>query len=213
MNPSKKITIILVDDHQMLRDGLRNLIEQKANLQILGEASNGREAIKLCAKLNPDVVITDVSMPNLNGIESAKQILKGNPEIKIIGLSMHANRKFVQAMFQAGGYGYLLKDGDVSELITAITTVMQNRKYLSKNINQDYLHSLNEEDDINKISSRETEVLQLLTEGKSSKEIAELLFLSPKTVDVHRNNLMKKLELYTIPELTKYAIREGLTTL
>ncbi|MGY8910425.1 MAG: LuxR C-terminal-related transcriptional regulator, partial [Flavobacteriales bacterium] len=129
------------------------------------------------------------------------------------GLSMHANRKFVQAMFKAGGYGYLLKDGDANELITAITTVMQNRKFLSKNINQDYLHSLNDEEDLNKISSRETEVLQLLTEGKSSKEIAELLFLSPKTVDVHRNNLMKKLELYTIPELTKYAIREGLTTL
>ena len=213
MDPSKKVNIILVDDHQMLRDGLRNLIEQKANLQIIGEASNGREAIKLCAKLIPDVVITDVSMPNLNGIESAKQIIKENPEIKIIGLSMHANRKFVQSMFKAGGYGYLLKDGDVNELITAITTVMQNRKYLSKNINQDYLHSLNNDEDSKQISSRETEVLQLLTEGKSSKEIAELLFLSPKTVDVHRNNLMKKLELYTIPELTKYAIREGLTTL
>ncbi|WP_026776730.1 response regulator transcription factor [Polaribacter sp. Hel_I_88] len=213
MNSSRKINIILVDDHQMLRDGLRNLIEQKANLQILAEASNGREAIKLCAKLNPDVVITDISMPSLNGVEAAKQILKDNPEIKIIGLSMHANRKFVQAMFQAGGYGYLLKDGDVNELITAITTVMQNRKYLSKNINQDYLYSLNEDEDLKKISSRETEVLQLLAEGKSSKEIGEVLFLSSKTVDVHRNNLMKKLDLHTIPELTKFAIREGLTSL
>tara|TARA_R110002072_G_scaffold47489_2_gene130634 strand:+ start:271 stop:912 length:642 start_codon:yes stop_codon:yes gene_type:complete len=213
MNSSRKINIILVDDHQMLRDGLRNLIEQKANLQILAEASNGREAIKLCAKLNPDVVITDISMPSLNGVEAAKQILKDNPEIKIIGLSMHANRKFVQAMFQAGGYGYLLKDGDVNELITAITTVMQNRKYLSKNINQDYLHSLHEDEDLKKISSRETEVLQLLAEGKSSKEIGEVLFLSSKTVDVHRNNLMKKLDLHTIPELTKFAIREGLTSL
>lgn len=213
MNSPRKVNIILVDDHQMLRDGLRNLIEQKANLQILAEASDGREAIKLCAKLNPDVVITDISMPSLNGVEAAKQILKDNPEIKIIGLSMHANRKFVQAMFQAGGYGYLLKDGDVNELITAITTVMQNRKYLSKNINQDYLLSLNDEEDIKKISTRETEVLQLLAEGKSSKEIGEVLFLSSKTVDVHRNNLMKKLDLYTIPELTKYAIREGLTSL
>lgn len=213
MSPLKKINIVLVDDHQMLRDGLRNLIEQRADFQILGEASDGREAIKLCTKLQPDVVITDVAMPSLNGIESAKQILKENPNIKIIGLSMHANRKFVQAMFKAGGYGYLLKDGDVNELITAITTVMENRKYLSKNINQDYLNSLNETEDLNKISSRETEVLQLLTEGKSSKEIGELLFLSPKTVDVHRNNLMKKLELYTIPELTKFAIREGLTSL
>jgi DNA-binding NarL/FixJ family response regulator len=213
MNSPRKVNIILVDDHQMLRDGLRNLIEQKANLQILAEASDGREAIKLCAKLNPDVVITDISMPSLNGVEATKQILKDNPEIKIIGLSMHANRKFVQAMFQAGGYGYLLKDGDVNELITAITTVMQNRKYLSKKINQDYLLSLNDEEDIKKISTRETEVLQLLAEGKSSKEIGEVLFLSSKTIDVHRNNLMKKLDLYTIPELTKYAIREGLTSL
>lgn len=213
MNSPRKINIILVDDHQMLRDGLRNLIEQKANLQILAEASDGREAIKLCAKLNPDVVITDISMPSLNGVEAAKQILKCNPEIKIIGLSMHANRKFVQAMFQAGGYGYLLKDGDVNELLTAITTVMQNRKYLSKNINQDYLLSLRDDEDFKKISSRETEVLQLLAEGKSSKEIGEVLFLSSKTVDVHRNNVMKKLDLHTIPELTKYAIREGLTSL
>jgi len=213
MNSPRKINIILVDDHQILRDGLRNLIEQKANLQILGEASNGREAIKLCAKLKPDVVITDISMPSLNGIEAAKQILKENPEIKIIGLSMHANRKFVQAMFSAGGYGYLLKDGDVNELITAITTVMQNRKYLSKNINQDYLLFLNDDENLKKISSRETEVLQLIAEGKSSKEIGEVLFLSSKTVDVHRNNLMKKLDLHTIPELTKYAIREGLTFL
>lgn len=213
MNPPKDINIVLVDDHQMLRDGLKNLIQEKSNMHIVGEASDGREAIKLCAKLTPDVVITDISMQGLNGIEATRQILKEQPEIKIIGLSMHANKKYIQAMFQAGGFGYLLKDGDASELITAITTVMENRKYLSKNINQEYLRPLNDESDQKKLSSRETEVLQLIAEGNSSKEIGELLFLSSKTVDVHRNNLMKKLDLHTIPELTKYAIREGLTSL
>jgi DNA-binding NarL/FixJ family response regulator len=214
VNLLEKIKIVLVDDHQMLRDGLKNIIQKKSNLEIVGEASNGREAIKICANLKPDVVITDISMEGLNGIEAAKQILKEYPNTKIIGLSMHANKKFIQGVFKAGGYGYLLKDGDSSELITAITSVMHNKKYLSKNINPQYLSGLDDDDSSNKIlSSRETEVLQLIAEGKSSKEIGELLFLSSKTVDVHRNNLMKKLELHTIPELTKYAIREGLTTL
>ncbi len=213
MNSPSKINIVLVDDHQMLRDGLKTIILQKSNFHIIGEASNGRDAIKLCVKLKPDVVVTDISMEGLNGIEATKQIIKENPQIKIIGLSMHANKKFIQGMFKAGGYGYLLKDGDSGELITAITTVMQNRKYLSKKINPDYLKLLNDDSDHKKLSSRETEVLQLIAEGNSSKQIGEVLFLSSKTVDVHRNNLMKKLDLYTIPELTKYAIREGLTTL
>ena len=209
----RNINIVLVDDHQILRDGLKNLIQQKANMHVVGEASDGREAIKQCKKLTPDVVVTDISMPGLNGIEATKQILKNQPEIKIIGLSMHANKKFIQAMFNAGGYAYLLKDGDSNELITAITTVMQQKKYLSKNINQEYLLFLKDTSDLKKLSPRETEVLQLIAEGKSSKEIGELLFLSSKTIDVHRNNLMKKLDLFTIPELTKYAIREGITSL
>lgn len=215
MNVLKKINIVLVDDHQILRDGLRSLIEQKSNLHIVGEAADGKSAIKLCAKLLPDVVITDIAMVGLNGIEASRQIHKNHPNIKIIGLSMHANKKFIQGMFKAGAFAYLLKDGDTDELISAITTVMQNKKYLSKNINQEYLAFLHEDHVVHekKISSRETEVLQLLAEGNTSKEIGELLFLSPKTVDVHRNNLMKKLDLFTIPDLTKYANREGLTSL
>lgn len=214
MNATKRnINIVLVDDHQILRDGLKNLIQQKANMHVVGEASDGREAIKVCEKLTPDVVVTDISMPGLNGIEATKQILKNQPEIKVIGLSMHANKKFIQAMFNAGGYAYLLKDGDSNELITAITTVMQQKKYLSKNINQEYLLFLKDTSDLKKLSPRETEVLQLIAEGKSSKEIGELLFLSSKTIDVHRTNLMKKLDLFTIPELTKHAIREGITSL
>ncbi|WP_339659630.1 response regulator transcription factor [uncultured Polaribacter sp.] len=211
----KNIKIILVDDHKLLRDGLRNIIEQRSNMQIIGEASDGREGIKICSKLLPDVVVMDVAMPGLNGIEAAKQIHKAFPDIKIIGLSMHSTKQFIQGMFKAGAYGYLLKDGDSDELITAITTVMENKKYLSKDINQEFLTLLKSGKVIEKakLSSREKEVLQLIAEGKSSKETGDILFLSPKTVDVHRNNIMKKIDLHTIPELTKYAIQEGLTSL
>lgn len=210
-----EIKILLVDDHQLLRDGLRNIIEQKAHMHIIGEASDGREAIKLASKLLPNIIIMDVAMPGLNGIEAAKQIHKIHSDIKIIGLSMHSGKQFIQGMFKAGAFGYLLKDGDADELIIAITTVTENKKYLSKDINQEYLTLLKKGEDLEKgvLSSREKEVLQLIAEGKSSKEIGEILFLSPKTVDVHRNNIMKKIELHTIPELTKYAIQKGLTTL
>lgn len=210
-----EIKIILVDDHKLLRDGLRNIIEQRSNMHIIGEASDGREAIKICSKLSPNVLVIDVAMPGLNGIEAATQIHKKHPDIKIIGLSMHSGKQFIQGMFKAGAFGYLLKDGDSDELITAITTVMKNKKYLSKDINQEFLSLLRKGENLVKapLSSREKEVLQLIAEGKSSKEIGEILFLSPKTVDVHRNNIMKKIDLYTIPELTKYAIQKGLTTL
>jgi DNA-binding NarL/FixJ family response regulator len=215
MSYLKDIKIVLVDDHKLLRDGLRNIIEQRSNMHIIGEASDGREAIRICPKLLPNVVVMDVAMPGLNGIEATRQIHKNNPEIKIIGLSMHSSKQFIQSMFKAGAFAYLLKDGDSDELITAICTVMQNKKYLSNDINQEFLLVLKEPKGIEKtqLSSREKEVLQLIAEGRSSKEIGEILFLSPKTVDVHRNNIMKKLDLFTIPELTKYAIQEGLTSL
>jgi DNA-binding NarL/FixJ family response regulator len=215
MKNTNEINIILVDDHKLLRAGLKNIIEQRSNMHIIGEASDGREAIKICSKLLPDVLVIDVAMPGLNGIEAAKQIQKNNPNIKIIGLSMHSSKQFIQGMFKAGAFGYLLKDGDADELIIAITTVMENKKYLSKDINQEFLTLLRNGETIEKVklSTREKEVLQLIAEGKSSKEIGEILFLSPKTIDVHRNNIMKKIDLHTIPELTKYAIQKGLTTL
>jgi DNA-binding NarL/FixJ family response regulator len=211
----KKIKIILVDDHKLLRDGLRNIIEQRANMHIIGEASDGREAIKICSKLVPDVLVMDIAMPGLNGIEAAIQIHKSNPKIKIIGLSMHSTKQFIQGMFRAGAFGYLLKDGDADELITAITTVMLNKRYLSKDIDQDFLNLLKKGENLEgkELSHREKEVLQLIAEGNSSKRIGDILFLSPKTVDVHRNNIMKKTDLHSIPELTKYAIQKGLTTL
>lgn len=210
-----EIKIVLVDDHKLLRDGLRNIIEQRSNMHIVGEASDGREAIKVSSKLMPDVIVMDVAMPGMNGVEAAKQIHKAQPDIKIIGLSMHSGKQFIQGMFKAGAFGYLLKDGDADELIIAITTVVQNKKYLSKDINQEFLAVLKSGEDIVKshLSSREKEVLQLIAEGNSSKKIGEILFLSSKTIDVHRNNIMRKIDLHTIPELTKYAIQKGLTTL
>tara|TARA_R110002049_G_scaffold81404_4_gene206979 strand:+ start:4729 stop:5382 length:654 start_codon:yes stop_codon:yes gene_type:complete len=215
MSYLNEIKIILVDDHKLLRDGLRNIIEQKPNMQIIGEASDGREAIKICSKLLPNVVVMDVAMPGLNGIEAATQIQKINPEIKIIGVSMHSSKQFIQGMFNAGAFGYLLKDGDADELIIAICTVMQNKKYLSKDINQEFLTQIKKGEVIEKVqlSAREKEVLQLIAEGNSSKDIGETLFLSSKTIDVHRNNIMKKIDLHSISELTKYAIQEGLTSL
>ncbi len=211
----EEIRILLVDDHKLLRDGLKNIIEQRADMHIIGEASNGREAIKICSKLQPHVVVMDVAMAGLNGIEAAGQIHKNHPEIRIIGASMHSSKQFIQGMFNAGALGYLLKDGDAEELIAAIITVMENRRYLSKDINQEILNSLNNNafEDKKELSFREKEVLQLIAEGNSSKEIGEILFLSSKTVDVHRNNIMKKIDIYTISELTKYAIQNGLTSL
>jgi len=215
MNLTQKIRIVLVDDHKLLRDGIRNIIEQRSDMDIIGEASDGRQAIKIALKLLPDVIVMDLAMPGMNGIEAAKQIHKHKPNIKIISLSMHSGKQFIQGMFKAGAEAYLLKDGDADELITAITKVMQNKRYLSKDINQNFLSQLNKGEplDQTQLTSREKEVLQLIAEGKSSKKIAEILFLSPKTIDVHRNNIMKKTELQSVPELTKYAIQRGITSL
>lgn len=209
------VKILLVDDHKIMRNGLRKIIESNSQFEVIGEAVNGREGIKLCEKEKPDVVIMDIAMPDLNGVEATHQILSTNPDIRIIALSMHANKQFVAGMLKAGAYGYLLKDCDSDELITAIQMVSRNQKYIAQTISSllinEYLQTLTENE--SELSGREKEILQLLTEGKSSKEIADILFLSFKTVDAHRKNIMDKLNLRTLPELTKYAIKSGLTTL
>ncbi len=209
------IKIVLVDDHKILRDGLRNVIGRHTHMEVTGEADNGRDAIRICEKLQPDIVIMDVSMEGLNGVEATKQITSASPGIKIIGLSMHENKRFILGMFRAGAFGYLLKDSDADELIKAIETVTANKKYISQDISGTILQELMSPtiETNPELSSREKEILQLIAEGKSSKEIADILFLSPKTVDVHRRNIMDKLDLHTIPELTKYAIKTGLTPL
>lgn len=210
-----EIKVLLADDHKILREGLKNVIEQKTNLRVVGEATNGREAVKLCNELTPDVVIMDVAMEGLNGVEATRQIVQNNNKIKVVALSMHSNKRFILGMFKAGAFGYLLKDCDASELITAINTVAQNKKYLTQGVSgvilDELMTGVHEEN--TELTTREKEILQLIAEGKSSKEIGELLFLSSKTVDAHRKNIMDKLNIRTIPELTKYAIRLGLTSL
>lgn len=208
-----KAEIILVDDHKIVREGLRIVIESSPAYKVIAEADNGRQAVKLAAEMNPDIILMDVAMPGLNGVEAAKQILNSNPEIRIIALSMYSDKQFVSGMLAAGAYAYLLKDCDSDELLKAIDTVMHNQKYVSNKISglilEEFISGLDEDDSI--LSSREKEILQLIAEGKSSKQTAELLFLSSKTVDVHRKNIMNKLKLHSLPELTKYAIRSGLT--
>jgi len=210
-----EIKILLVDDHQILRDGIRNVIEKNSTLKVIGEATDGREAIKLCSQLKPDVVIMDIAMSGLNGVEATNRIVQENSEIKVIALSMHSNKRFVLSMFKAGAYGYLLKDCDSEELIKAIKTVAVNQKYIAQNISgvilNEFLSGSQEVETI--LTSREKEILQLIAEGKSSKDIGEILFLSSKTVDSHRKNIMDKLELHSLPELTIYAIKKGLVSL
>jgi len=216
------ISIIIADDHQMLREGLMSLLEKQPGMKPVAEAEDGRSTVKQALKFKPDVVVMDVSMPDMNGIEATRQIKKEAPEVKVIGLSMHADKRFVTEMLKAGASGYLLKHCAFEELGLAIKSVAQNRIYLSSEITgiviDDYIHStapkvIKGMVTHSELSSREKEVLQMLAEGKNTKEIAGTLNLSVKTVETHRHNIMEKLNLYSLAELTKYAIAEGLTTL
>ena len=211
------IRIVLADDHAIVREGLRSLLGEREDMEVVGEAGDGRSAIKLTRQLRPDVVVMDIGMPELNGIETTRQIAVDVPAAKIIGLSMHAESRIVAEMFCAGASGYLLKECIAEELIRAIQTVVANRTYLSPSISgsvvQDYvLHRARDESSpFHRLSQREREVLQLLAEGVTVKEIAGTLNLSINTINTHRQNVMKKLDLHSIAELTKYAVREGLT--
>lgn len=216
---SENIRILLADDHKIMRDGLRTLVEKIPDMTIAGEAENGREAVKMARKLIPDVVVMDVSMVDLNGIEATLQIHKEQPGIKIIALSMHCDRRFVRGMLEAGASGYLLKDCAFEELARAIKTVVSQKTYLSPEISdiivKDYLlkSSAGPTTVYTALTAREREVLQLLAEGKSTRQMAELLHVSIKTIETHRRQIMDKLNIHSIAELTKYALREGLTSL
>ena len=212
------ITIILVDDHVIMRDGLRQLLEVESDMEVLGEADNGREAVKLALEKKPDIVIMDVAMQDMNGIEATRQIKNENPDIKVIALSMHSERQIVVGIFRAGASGYLLKDSSSMELVEAVRTVYRGRNYLSQKISDIVLQEISdvkkdtESIGVEILTNRESEILQLISEGNSTKKIAEVLFISPKTVESHRANIMEKLNIHNIPELTKYAIRAGLTS-
>ena len=213
------IRILLADDHKILRSGLRGLIEKQPRFKVVAEAANGRSAVKLSQKLTPDIAIMDISMPDLNGIEATRQIIGNSPRTKVIILSVHSEQRFVAEVFKAGASGYLLKDNSFDELVSAIHAVMTEGTYLCPQIatvvRDDYLqHLLRAAPSTpSTLTAREREVLQLLAEGKATKEIAFSFNLSVKTVEAHRQRIMEKLNIRTVAELTKYAIREGLTSL
>jgi len=213
------IRILLADDHKITRQGLHALLEKQADMKVVGEARSGRDAVSLARELTPHVVIMDVSMPDMNGMEAARKITSEFANIKIVALSMHSDTLFITEMLRSGASGYLLKDCAFEELSLAIRTVIDNKRYLSPAISgvviDDYLHRLSKADfsgsDI--LTDREREVLQLLAEGKSTKKIALELHISTKTVETHRRQMMDKLDIHSVAELTKYAIRKGLTSL
>jgi two-component system, NarL family, response regulator NreC len=213
------VQILIADDHKLMREGLSSLLGQQADIVVVAQANNGREAVQLAEKHRPDVVVMDVSMPDLNGIDATRQIIARTTKTKVIALSMHSDRQFVTEMFRAGAKGYLLKDSAFEELASAILKVAREEACVAPKISgfsiEDYSNKEEQSEVLLKprLSDREREVLQLMAEGKGTKEIAADLRLSAKTVETHRQHLMDKLEMYSVAELTKFAIREGLTTL
>jgi two-component system response regulator NreC len=213
----RKIRILLADDHKLMRSGLRLLIEQQPDLSVVGEAGDGREAVSMAKSLRPDVTVMDIGMPNLNGIEASHQITHSHPEIAVVMLSMHADESYVLRALKAGAKGYLLKDSAEADLIRAVRAVAGGKSFfspvVSKVLLDDYMRKLKRsgaEDAYDLLTPREREILQLVAEGKSNKEVANLLNLSVYTVETHRSNIMQKLNLRGIPELILYAVRKGI---
>ena len=212
------IRILLVDDHQMMRDGLRSILDLEDDLDVVGEAGNGYEAIEMARTRKPDVVVMDIGMKDLNGIDATRQIKAQSSRVKVVALSTHSDESYVLGMFKAGASGYVLKDAAVEEMRRAIRAVAAGHHYLSPEIAGSVVASNvrgPSEDSASSpsvLAPRERQILQLLAEGHSSSEIARKLHIATTTVDSHRRNIMKKLDLHSVAELTKYAIREGLTS-
>jgi DNA-binding NarL/FixJ family response regulator len=208
--------VLLVDDHTMMRHGLRAILEKETDIQLVEEAANGREAVEIARRMRPNVIVMDIGMEGLNGIDATREILAENRDAKVIGLSMNSDRRYVLAMFAAGAVGYLPKGAPSSELILAIRTVSQNQTYVSPAVAAEVVAGVRAAQPLpspKELTLREREVLQLLAEGKTSKDIASTLHVGLATVETHRRQIMTKLGIRTIAELTKYAIREGLTAL
>jgi len=212
------IRILLADDHDIVRQGLRSLLEKQPDMQVVGEAADGRTAVALALELSPDIIVMDITMPGLNGIEATRQIHAERPLARIIALSMHSTRRFMAEILKAGASSYLLKESVVGELVTAIRTVRAGNAYLSPRatdvvVDEYVRHSPHEHGaSFGTLTAREREVLQLIAEGKSTKEAANMLQVSVKTIESHRAQIMAKLRIHSVAGLTKFAINEGLTS-
>ena len=214
------IAVFIADDHTVVRDGLRLLIETQSDMKVVSDASNGREAARQVLHTNPDVVIMDLAMPELNGVEATRQIRENCPATKVIILSMHSSSEHIFQALKAGAHGYLLKESAGMEVISAIRVVHSGKRYLSEKIGDvmidEYIHNrevVETGSPLSKLSTREREILQLVVEGKSSIEIAQTLFISPKTVETYRSRLMQKLGISDLPGLIKFSIQHGITSL
>lgn len=211
------VRILLADDHTVMRAGLRLLLERHENFEVIGEAADGREAVQIAAEQKPAVVVMDVAMPHLNGVEAARQILSKNPDTAIVMLSMHSDESYVLRSLKAGARAYLLKDSAEADLIAAIQAIIEGRSFFSPGVRallkEDYIYRLQKfgaDDTYELLTAREREVLQLVAEGRSNKEVASLLGLSLYTVETHRTHILQKLNLHSVPELILYAVRKGI---
>ena len=215
-----EIKVLLVDDHRLVREGLNSLLASYDNIKVVGQAADGREAVRLAERLQPDVIVMDIAMEGLNGIEATRQIIDSWPNCRVVILSMHATSEYIHNSFQAGATGYLLKESAGQEVVEAIAVVARGRKYLSHRLSETLAEELiydkkriKSGGPIQSLSSREREIIQMVVEGKVSSEIADTLFLSVKTIETYRSRLKKKLGTPNVPALVKFAIKHGITPL
>ena len=216
----KRIRVLLAEDHTIVRKGLRSLLDAESDIEVIGEAEDGREAIRKVEQLHPDVVVMDIAMPGLNGLEATRRIKKLFPDVEILILSMHATEEYIFHILQAGALGYVVKQSAPSELVSAIRNVWQGELFLSPTISERVLaefirrgEAIAQQDSYDQLTDREREVLQLIAEGHSNREIAEALHISVKTVETHRGHVMDKLDIRGTAGLTRYAIRTGVISL
>lgn len=210
----RPIRVLLAEDHTLVRAGIRSLIDRMENLEVVGEASDGREAVRLARQREPELVLMDIAMAGLNGLEATRRIRANTPGVRVLILSMHANEQYVHQAVKAGASGYLLKDAATEELDLAVQAVMRGQTYFSPEVSrhlvQDYLEQNGERSPLERLTPRQREILQLIAEGRSTREIADWLHLSVKTVETHRMQLMERLDIHDVPGLVRFAIRSGL---